>query len=169
MLEGPCSGSIRHLILSKRALSQAEVLTMDQALLSHEWRSYFAEFGPVIFNARKSDQRPQRARGKAGAAARVVATLSLEEVIARVDPILFGSVNGSLSWHKLHSKYMYIYRDPVSCRPRIQGDPGPLCIHACNIVLRLGALMCHFCGWLQYMLSVDRWLLCLHAYCILVF
>ena len=38
MLEGPCSGSIRHLILSKRALAQAEVLTMDQALLSHEWR-----------------------------------------------------------------------------------------------------------------------------------
>ena len=68
MLEGPRSGSIRHLILPKQALAQAEVLTMDQALLSREWRSYFAEFGPVIFNALKSDQRPQRARGKAGAA-----------------------------------------------------------------------------------------------------
>ena len=90
MLEGPCSGSIRHLILSKRALAQAEVLTVDQALLSHEWRPYFAEYGPVIFNALKSDQRPQRARGKAGAA-RVAATLSWEEVIARVDPIRFGS------------------------------------------------------------------------------
>ena len=59
--------------------------------LSHEWRSYFAEFGLVIFNALKSDQRPQRARGKAGAAAHVAATLSWEEVIARVDPIRFGS------------------------------------------------------------------------------
>ena len=93
MLEGPCSGNIRHLILSKRALAQAEVLTMDQALLSHEWRPYFAEYGPVIFNAFKSDKRPQRARGKAGAAGRVAATLTWEEVIARVDLILFGSTS----------------------------------------------------------------------------
>ena len=91
MLEGPCSGSIRHLILSKRALAQAEVLTVDQALLSHEWRPYFAEYGPVIFNALTGDKRPQRARGKAGAAARVAATLSWEEVITRVDLIRFGS------------------------------------------------------------------------------
>ena len=33
---------------------------MDQALLSHEWRPYFAEYGPVIFDALKSDKRPPR-------------------------------------------------------------------------------------------------------------
>ena len=60
MLEGPCRGNIRHLTLSKRDLAQAEVLTMDQALLSQEWRQYFAEYGPVIFNALKSDKCPQR-------------------------------------------------------------------------------------------------------------
>jgi hypothetical protein len=103
MLERPCSGSTRHLILSKRALAQAEVSTvtstMDQALLSHEWRPHFAEYGPVIFNALKSDQRPQRARGKAGAA-RVAATLSWEEVIARVDPIRFGSSLKHSHWRR---------------------------------------------------------------------
>ena len=33
---------------------------MDLALLSHEWRPYFAEYGPVIFDALKSDKRPPR-------------------------------------------------------------------------------------------------------------
>ena len=87
MLEGPCSGNIRHMILSKRALARVEVLTMDQALLllSHEWRPYFAEYGPVLL---KSDKRPQWSPGKTGAAA-----LTWEEVIARVDPIRFGSTS----------------------------------------------------------------------------
>ena len=93
MLEGPCRGNIRHMVLSTQALAQAEVLTMDQAVLSQEWRQYFAEYGPVNFDALKSDKRPQRARGKPGAAARVAATLTWEEVIARVDPIRFGSTS----------------------------------------------------------------------------
>ena len=69
------------------------ILAMDQALLSQEWRQYFAEYGPVIFDALKSDKRPKTACGITGDAARVAATLTLEEVIASVDPIRFGSTS----------------------------------------------------------------------------
>jgi hypothetical protein len=64
---------------------------MDQALLSQKWRQYFAEDGQIIFDALKGDKRPQKARGKTGDAARVAAILTWGEVIARVDPIWFGS------------------------------------------------------------------------------
>ena len=101
MLEEPCSGNIRHLILSKRALAQAEVIGLDNGS-----SPFVAQVVVILCGIRAghlqctqerqaNDHRGHAAGGKAKAAARVAASLTLEEVMARieVDPMRFGSTS----------------------------------------------------------------------------